>query len=109
MKFVIDKDIPFIEASVGNHPFPNIEVFYYDALEITNESLKDIDGVIIRTRTRVDKDLLRGTSVCFVATASAGKDHIDSDYCIANKIFYYSCEGGNSQAVVTMLKKLSRQ
>lgn len=42
---------------------------------------KDADALIIRTRTRCNKELLEGSKVRFIATATIGFDHIDTEYC----------------------------
>jgi D-3-phosphoglycerate dehydrogenase len=44
----------------------------------TDEELKDIDGLIIRSRTRVDREFLdRARAVKVIITATSGFDHID--------------------------------
>lgn len=45
--------------------------------EITRDVLKDADALFTRTKTRVDRSLLEGTPVRFVATATAGTDHMN--------------------------------
>ena len=40
------------------------------------EELRDADALIVRSKTRVGRELLEGTGVKFVATATAGFDHL---------------------------------
>ena len=47
--------------------------------DIGREALRDAQGLLTRTVTRVDAALLEGSSVSFVGTASAGVDHVDLD------------------------------
>ena len=95
MRVIIDKDIPFL-----NEVFPlDIEVLHLAPEEITSQTVRDADALFVRTRTRIDKELLEGSRVRFVATATIGFDHIDQEYCQQNGIHWVSCPGCNAQAV----------
>ena len=92
---VIDKGIPFLEGV-----FPSeINAIYLSPEEITAETVREADALFVRTRTRIDEELLRGSKVRFVATATIGFDHIDQDYCRKAGIHWVSCPGCNAQAV----------
>ena len=67
--------------------------------DIGREALRDAQGLLTRTVTRVDAALLEGTSVSFVGTASAGVDHVDLDYLSENGICFASAAGCNAHAV----------
>ena len=92
---VIDKGIPFLE---GVFP-PEIEVLHLSPEEITPEAVRYADALFVRTRTRINKELLLGSTIRFVATATIGFDHIDQDYCREAGIHWVSCPGCNAQAV----------
>ena len=92
---VIDKGIPFLE---GVFP-PEIEVLHLSPEDITPESVRYADALFVRTRTQINKELLHGSNVRFVATATIGFDHIDQDYCREAGIHWVSCPGCNAQAV----------
>ena len=92
---IIDKGIPFLE---GVFP-PEIEVLHLSPEDITPEAVRYADALFIRTRTRINKELLHGSNVRFVATATIGFDHIDQDYCREAGIHWVSCPGCNAQAV----------
>ena len=92
---VIDKGIPFLE---GVFP-PEIEVLYLSPEQITSEAVRCADALFIRTRTQINKELLHGSNVRFIATATIGFDHIDQDYCREAGIHWVSCPGCNAQAV----------
>jgi erythronate-4-phosphate dehydrogenase len=66
---------------------------------ITNQSVKNADALLIRTRTKCDKYLLEGTSVKFIATATIGFDHIDTEYCNSMNIKSVNAPGCNSSSV----------
>ena len=92
---IIDKGIPFLE---GVFP-PEIEVLYLSPEDITPEAVRYADALFVRTRTQINKELLHGSNVRFVATATIGFDHIDQDYCREAGIHWVSCPGCNAQAV----------
>ena len=95
MLVIIDKGIPFLQGV-----FPSeIEVKFLSPEEITSESVRKADALFVRTRTRINKELLHGSQVRFVATATIGFDHIDQDYCREAGIHWVSCPGCNAQAV----------
>ena len=92
---VIDKGIPFLE---GVFP-PEIEVLHLSPEDIIPEAVRYADALFVRTRTRINKELLHGSNIRFVATATIGFDHIDQDYCREAGIHWVSCPGCNAQAV----------
>ena len=95
MLVIIDKGIPFLKGV-----FPSeINAIYLSPEEITSESVRNADALFIRTRTQINKGLLEGSKVCFVATATIGFDHIDQEYCRQAGIHWVSCPGCNAQAV----------
>ena len=78
---------------------PEINAIYLSPEEITAETVREADALFVRTRTRINEELLRGSKVRFVATATIGFDHIDQDYCRKAGIHWVSCPGCNAQAV----------
>ena len=95
MQVVIDKGIPFLDGV-----FPSdIEVLHLSPEEITPSAVRNADALFVRTRTRINKELLQGSKVRFVATATIGFDHIDQSYCREAGIHWVSCPGCNAQAV----------
>ena len=95
MKFVVDDKIPYLKGVLEEYG----EVLYKTGKEINAADVKDADAMIIRTRTKINADLLNGSSVQFVATATIGHDHIDKDYLKANNIKWTNCPGCNSESV----------
>ena len=95
MKFVIDRHIPFIKGVL--EPFGT--VVYSSPDRITPELVRDADALLVRTRTRIDKDLLEDSKCGFVATATIGMDHFDQQWCIRNGINIVNAPGCNAPAV----------
>ena len=101
MLVIIDKGIPFLQGV-----FPSeIEVKFLSPEEITSESVRKADALFVRTRTQINKELLHGSQVRFVATATIGFDHIDQDYCREAGIHWVSCPGCNAQAVCDYIEE----
>ena len=107
MKIVADDKIPFLRGVLE----PFAEVSYIPANLITNEIISDADALLIRTRTKCDELLLKGSSVKFIGSATIGYDHINTAYCKKNNIAWTNAPGCNSssvcQYVVSALLKLS--
>lgn len=96
MKIIADIDVPFLKGVFE----PYAEVVYMKGPQITREDIKDADALITRTRTKCNAELLEGTSVKMIATATIGTDHIDLDYCAANGIEVHNSEGCNAGGVM---------
>lgn len=96
MKFVIDKAIPFINGVL--EPFG--EVVYMEGPAIGPDDVKDADALLLRTRTRCNAQLLDGSSVKLISTATIGTDHIDLDYCARHGIHVCNAAGCNAGGVM---------
>lgn len=96
MKIVADKNIPFLEGVFE----PYADVVYIDGSQITHEDVVDADALIIRTRTKCNAELLGGTNVQMISTATIGTDHIDLKFCADNGIEVYNAEGCNAGGVM---------
>lgn len=95
IKIVADNKIPFLEGVL--EPVARIE--YLPGGSISKEHLLDADGLITRTRTKCNRELLEGTTVRFIASATIGYDHIDRDYCRKSGIAWTNAPGCNSSSV----------
>jgi erythronate-4-phosphate dehydrogenase len=100
MKVIIDNKIPYIEGIIEKlgGVTPN-EVIYIPGIKFTPEIVRDADALIIRTRTHCNRELLEGSKVKFIATATIGFDHIDTDYCKEAGITWTNAPGCNSASV----------
>lgn len=95
IKIIADDKIPFLNGVLDAYA----DVIYLPGNLITRELVMDADALLIRTRTRCDAALLEGTAVKFIATATIGYDHIDTDYCKSNEITWVNVPGCNSASV----------
>ncbi|MCQ2311048.1 MAG: 4-phosphoerythronate dehydrogenase [Paludibacteraceae bacterium] len=105
MKVLIDRYIPFLNGVLD--PYATVE--FLSPETFTPARVHDADALVIRTRTRVNRDLLAGSKVRFVATATIGFDHIDTSYCRQQGIHWTSCPGCNAQAVCDYIEEVLRE
>lgn len=94
-RMIIESHVPYVPAEIEEY----FRVERLSPEEISRESVKDAEVLIVRTRTRCDASLLRGSNVRVVATATIGTDHIDKAWCAANGIAVCSAPGCNAPAV----------
>ena len=95
LKIIADSKIPFLTGALDKF----VEVEYVSGSSITHSKVKNADALIVRTRTKCNEDLLKGSSVKFIASATIGFDHIDTEYCKANGIGWTNAPGCNSGSV----------
>jgi erythronate-4-phosphate dehydrogenase len=95
MKVIADDKIPFLKGVLEDCA----EVIYLPGAKVTKEDVKDADAIITRTRTKCNEKLLLGSSVKFIATATIGFDHIDTEWVETNGITWTNAPGCNSSSV----------
>ena len=95
IKIIADDKIPFLKGVLES----SADIQYLNPPDITNNEIKDKDSLIIRTRTKCNSDLLDGTKIKLIATATIGIDHIDTDYCERKGIKWINAPGCNSSSV----------
>ncbi len=85
---------------LGQEAFSNAgETVVIPDREIGPADLIDADALIVRSKTKINRELLKGTSVKFVGTATAGTDHIDIDALEAHEIYWCASPGCNANSV----------
>lgn len=97
MKIVIDEKIPYLEE-VFTQMGHNVVVMPGDYIK--DSSLHDVEALFVRTRTKCNAGLLKGTRVRIIGSATIGYDHIDADYCRLAGIEWVSAPGCNADAVL---------
>lgn len=95
IRIIADDKIPFLKGVLE----PFAEVTYLPGSQINRNVAKRSDALLVRTRTKCNSELLKGTPVKFIGTATIGFDHIDTDYCEKNNIKWTSAPGCNSSSV----------
>ena len=67
--------------------------------EINATHLRTADALIVRSKTKVNETLLAGTPIKFVATATAGTDHMQTDWLTDHGITWHAAPGCNANSV----------
>lgn len=67
--------------------------------EITHDHLHDADALIVRSKTKITRELLEHTPVKFVGTATAGTDHMDTQWLESKGIYWCAAPGCNANSV----------
>lgn len=94
-KIVADDKIPYVKELFS----PLGKLIQKPGTDIHHNELIDADILLVRTITQVDASLLKNTAVKFVASASAGHDHIDNVWLNKAGIAWAYAPGANAQAV----------
>ena len=95
MKLLIERNIPFVKGVLE----PYFDVEYLATGEFTCERVGEADALMVRTRTHCNAELLEGSRVSFIGTATIGTDHIDLEYCREKGIYVANAPGCNAPGV----------
>ena len=95
IRIIADDKIPFLKGVLE----PYAKVTHLPGKRITRDAAMEADALLIRTRTRCDAGLFDDTPVKFIATATIGFDHIDTEYCEIHNIKWTNAPGCNSSSV----------
>lgn len=93
---------------VADENIPHLDSFFADIGEVravcgrsmTAEQVREADILLVRSVTRVDEALLKGSRVRFVGTTTIGTDHVDLDYLRQQSIRFSAAPGCNANSVV---------
>jgi erythronate-4-phosphate dehydrogenase len=96
MKIYYEDSMPY--AAEFFSELGECEVFSHKTLNA--DMLADADVLLVRSTTKVDEQLLlKNKQLQFVATATAGTDHVDQHYLASQNIPFISAGGCNAVAV----------
>ena len=95
MKIIADENIAFVAEGFGQLG----DVVLKAGRAITADDVRDAVMLIVRSVTKVNAELLDGSSVKFVGTCTIGTDHIDLDYLGGRGIGFAAAPGSNATSV----------
>ncbi len=95
IKIVADKTIPYLQGILEDFA----EVTYLSSEEFTPLAVKDADALIVRSINKCTPELLEGSRIKLITTATIGFDHIDTAYCEKHGIQWYNAPGCNAVSV----------
>ncbi len=96
MKIVADENMPLVHELFAGFG----DVVSLPGRSISARDVADADVLLIRSVTRVNRQLLAGSRVRFIGSATIGTDHIDCQYLAEQGIAFANAPGCNANAVV---------
>ena len=96
MKILVDENMPYAQQLFSELG----EVKAVPGRPVPEKELIDADALMVRSITKVNSSLLNNTPVKFVGTATAGFDHVDTEWLSEANIAFSSAPGCNAIAVV---------
>lgn len=95
MKIAANSTIPYIIGIAE----ADAEVHFWAANSLSAETIRGADVLIVRSIDRCTPELLRGSSVRLITTATIGFDHIDTAFCDEAGIVWQNAPGCNAVSV----------
>jgi len=102
MKILFDENMPYAAQFFADFGCSDdaVELVPFVGRELTAEQVADADVLLVRSITRVNKDLLAlNNKLIFVGTATIGVDHVDQAYLASRNIAFSSAPGCNAVSV----------
>ena len=94
LKIIADENMPALDETFE----PGNELIRLNGRHISRQDVKDADILLVRSITPVNSQLLQGSNVRFVGTATIGIDHLDTNWLKANRIPWANAPGCNADA-----------
>lgn len=92
MRIVADENIPGLDATFGQFG----DIFRIKGREISFGDVKQADVLLVRSVSRIDRQLLAGSSVRFVGSTTIGTDHMDTPFLQDSGIHWCHAPGCNA-------------
>jgi len=96
MLIVADENIPLLDSFFGDMG----EIRRVSGRHMRPDDVRDADILLVRSVTRVNRELLEGSRVRFVGTATIGTDHVDLPWLEEQGIRFAAAPGCNANSVV---------
>jgi erythronate-4-phosphate dehydrogenase len=96
MKVVYDENMPAVEHYLGHC----CELTAVSGRTLAPDQLRTADVLLVRSVTQVNAELLAGTSIRFVGSATSGVDHVDRRLLQQRGIGFQHAPGSNANSVV---------
>jgi len=95
LNILVDENIALAEKVFSS--FGKVTLF--PGRKINNSLIKKAEILIVRSITKVNRELLEDTNIKFVGSATIGVDHLDINYLNEKNIYYCNAPGSNSYSV----------
>lgn len=95
----IDSNHPLMMSQLSEIGYENVEN-YWDSKEKIEETINEYQGIIIRSRFKIDRIFLeKATNLKFIGRVGAGLENIDCDFATSKGIALIAAPEGNRTAV----------
>lgn len=95
MLIVADENIPLLDSFFADMG----EIRRVSGRSMSGEDVRDADILLVRSVTKVNRELLEGSRVRFVGTTTIGTDHVDLDWLDQAGIRFSAAPGCNANSV----------
>lgn len=95
MRIVADKSIPYVTEAFSDLG----SITLVEGRRIRREKIKNADILLVRSVTPVTRELISGTPLKFIASATTGIEHIDFPFIEKNGIGFAYAQGSNANSV----------
>lgn len=99
MNIVADNTIPYLKGVIE----PIAHVTYLPSNCFTADAIREADVLIVRSIDKCTREILQGSRVKLITTATIGFDHIDTAYCDSAGITWRNAPGSNALSVAQYL------
>lgn len=96
MLIVADENIPLLDSFFGDMG----DIRRVSGRTLSPQEVRDADILLVRSVTRVNRQLLEGSRVRFVGTTTIGTDHVDLAWLEEKGIGFSAAPGCNANSVV---------
>lgn len=96
MKIIADENMPLVEELFA----PYGQVITLPGRTLSNRDIQGADVLLVRSVTQVNRQLLQGSGIGFVGSATIGVDHVDQNYLQQQGIGFSAAPGCNANGVV---------
>ncbi len=100
LNIVADAHIWSVESAFSELPGFDVNLQILENKHITRDTVHHADILLTRSSTRVNANLLQGSSVRFAGTATIGDDHYDKSWLDANSIGWANAAGSSTDSVI---------
>jgi len=100
LNIIADAHIWAVESAFSKLPGFDVDLTVRETSLITPDAVHLADILLTRSSTRVNADLLDGSSVRFAGTATIGDDHYDKAWLDAHHIGWANAAGSSTDSVI---------
>jgi len=95
-----DIQIPEIKSRLDDLMDAEYSLKFFDSSTVSSFDLKNIDALLVRSTLSVNQELCEGTGISFIASATAGVNHLDRDFLESEHIVWSYAPGCNAYSVI---------